>query len=311
MNTSLVKTTKQTKKQSKIPDKIFDIINYIVLGLFTIICIYPFYYLIINSISSNVLSGNGDIIFFPRQIQFNNYMQAFKIPGLLHAAFISVARTVLGTIFPVLVSAFLGFMFTQKKLWHRKFWYRFVIVTMYFNAGLIPWYIAMMNLGLLNNFSAYILPALIQPFNIILVKTYIESTPMALQEAALVDGAGLFTIFWRVILPIIKPILATVAIFCAVGQWNSFTDTIILMTNSDLNTLQSILYQYINQASTLASMLQGNSAATSSVINAATAQTATSVRMTVTVIVVLPILMVYPLFQKSFVKGIMIGSIKG
>ncbi len=307
MNTSLVKR----KKQTKIHDTIFDIINFIVLGLFTLICIYPFYYLIINTISSNVLSGNGDIIFFPREIQFNNYVQVLKIPGLMHAAFISVSRTVLGTIFPVLVSAFMGFMFTQKKLWKRKFWYRFVIITMYFNAGLIPWYIAMMNLGLLNNFSAYILPALVQPFNIILIKTYIESTPIALQEAAVIDGAGILTIFWRIILPITKPILATVAIFCAVGQWNSFTDTIILMTNTNLNTLQSILYQYINQTDTLASMLKGNSAVTSGVINAATTQTATSVRMTVTVIVVLPILMVYPLFQKSFVKGIMIGSIKG
>ncbi|HEY5582980.1 MAG TPA: carbohydrate ABC transporter permease [Ruminiclostridium sp.] len=307
MKTSAI--TKQKRKESQI--KIFDVINFIILGLFTLICIYPFYYLIINTISSNVLSGNGDIIFFPRQIQFSNYIQVIKIPGLMNAAYISVARTVLGTILPVLVSSFLGFMFTQKKMWNRKLWYRYVLITMYFNAGLIPWYITMMNLGLLNNFWAYILPALIQPFNIILTKTYIESTPITIQEAAVMDGAGILTIFWYIILPIIKPILATIAIFCAVGQWNSFMDTIILMTNQNLNTLQSILYKYINQADALASMLQGNNSISGNMIHAATTQTAGSVRMTVTVIVVLPILMVYPFFQRSFVKGIMLGSIKG
>jgi ABC-type glycerol-3-phosphate transport system permease component len=182
---------------------------------------------------------------------------------------------------------------------------------MYFNAGLIPWYITMMNLGLINNFLAYIVPALVQPFNIIMVKTYIESTPRALQDAAEIDGAGMFGIFWRIILPIITPILATIAIFCAVGQWNSFTDTLLLMTDQKLFTLQFILYQYMNQASSLASLIRSGQSINAGAIQAATMQTATSVRMTVTVLVVLPILLVYPFFQKSFIKGIMIGAIKG
>ena len=234
------------------------------------------------------------------------------ITGLGQSAIISVARTVLGTIGTLIGSSFLGFMFTQEKLWARKFWYRFTVATMYFSAGLIPWYLTMMNLKLTNNFLAYVLPAIVQPFNIILIKTYIENTPIALQEAAEIDGAGILRIYAQVVLPISMPILATVAIFAAVGQWNSFQDTLMLMTNQDLYTLQYTLYQYINQASSLAKLIQSTGGTINeSVISAATQQTPTSVRMTVSVVVVLPILLVYPIFQRFFVKGIMIGSVKG
>ena len=156
------------------------------------------------------------------------------------------------------------------------------------------------------------LPAIVQPFNIILIKTYIENTPIALLEAAEIDGAGILRIYAQVVLPISMPILATVAIFAAVGQWNSFQDTLMLMTNQDLYTLQYTLYQYINQASSLAKLIQSTGGTINeSVISAATQQTPTSVRMTVSVVVVLPILLVYPIFQRFFVKGIMIGSVKG
>ena len=196
-------------------------------------------------------------------------------------------------------------------MWKRKLWYRFVILTMYFNAGIIPWYITMKNLHLTNNFLAYVLPALVSPFNIILVKTYVESTPKELQDAAEIDGAGTLRVFASVVLPIIKPILATVAIFTAVGQWNSFQDTLLLMTDTKLHTLQFVLYQYINQASSLASLLTSNAGSEAIQQALSTAQTATSVRMTVTIIVVTPILLVYPFFQRFFVKGIMIGAVKG
>ena len=169
----------------------------------------------------------------------------------------------------------------------------------------------MNNLNLTNNFLAYIIPGIVQPFNIILVKTYVESTPKSLQEAAEIDGANIITVFMKVMIPLCKPILATVAIFSAVGNWNSFQDTLILMTDSKLYTLQFILYKYINQASSLANLIQNNSADMNSLIGSATGQTAASVRMTVSVIVVLPIILVYPVFQKFFVQGIMIGSVKG
>lgn len=293
-------------------ERVFLFFLYVFFLLFTLICVYPFYYLIINSISANDVSARGDVMFYPIGIHFQNYVDVMKIQGLGQAALISVGRTVLGTLCTIIGSSFLGFMFTQEKLWRRKFWYRFTVATMYFSAGLIPWYITMMNLHLTNNFLAYILPAIVQPFNIILIKTYIENTPASLQEAAEIDGAGVLRIYAQVIVPISMPVLATVAIFAAVGQWNAFQDTLMLMTDQDLYTLQYTLYQYINQASSLAHMIESTGGAISdSVITAATQQTPTSVRMTVSVVVVLPILLVYPIFQRFFVKGIMIGSVKG
>lgn len=293
-------------------DIAFNILNYTFFILFTIICVYPFYYILINTISDNTMSANGLIRFLPSGIHLDNYKQILKLGGIGQAALISVLRTVIGTVCTVLASGFLGYMLSQEKMWKRKFCYRFLIATMYFNAGLIPLYLTMKNLHLVNNFLVYIIPAIVQPFNIILVKTYTESIPKSLQEAAEIDGAGFMKIFWKVILPVSKPILATIAIFSAVGQWNSFQDTLIYVTDNKLYSLQYLLYTYINQANSLSTMIKNTTSATSlnmdSLMNQ---QTPTSIRMTVTAVVVIPILMVYPMFQKYFVKGIMIGSVKG
>lgn len=302
---------KKKKKHYSGSDVSFNIINYLIFGLFTLICVYPFYYLIINTISANDLSANGMINFLPKGLHLENYKQVLQLSGLGTAALVSLGRTVIGTACTVLASAFLGFMFTQEKMWGRKFLYRFIVITMYFNAGLIPMFITMKTLHLTNTFWVYVIPAIVQPFNIILVKTYVESIPKALQEAAEIDGAGIMRIFVKIILPACTPILATVAIFSAVGQWNSFQDTLIYITDQKLYSLQYLLYTYINQANSLAAMVKNNAGTAMNMAAIATQQTPTSIRMTVSVIVVLPILFVYPMFQRFFVKGIMIGSVKG
>lgn len=303
------KQVKNKIKKTK-TDIIFHIINYSVFALFTIICFYPFYYLIINSISANDLSANGLINIIPRNIHLKNYIEVSKLNGLGSAAFVSIARTVIGTACTVITSAFLGFMFTQQKMWHRRLWYRAVVITMYFSAGLIPMFMTMKALHLTNSFWVYIIPAIVQPFNIIMVKTFVESIPASLQEAAEVDGASVITRFFKIILPTSTPILATIAIWSAVGQWNSFQDTLIYITDQKLYSLQYLLYIFINQASSLASIAK-SSGNISSVSSLVTMQTPTSIRMTISVIVVLPILFIYPMFQKYFVKGIMIGAVKG
>ncbi len=311
MINSVVNSKKNTKIKSSTSDKVITVITYILFGLFALICVYPFYYIFINSISANDLSANGKIIFFPKGIQFHNYGDVFKIPGLWQAVKISIGRTVIGTAFTVGASAFLGFMFTQKDMWLRKFWYRFTVITMYFNAGIIPWYLTMKSLHLTNNFWGYVLPVIVSPFFIILVKTFVESIPAELQQAAEIDGAGLMTFFFKILLPVIRPILATIAIFAAVNQWNSFQDTLLLVTDSSLNTLQYILYQYINQATSLTTMMNLQSSGSAVMQTLAAKQTPTSIRMTVTIVVVAPIILIYPIFQRFFVKGIMIGAVKG
>ena len=302
---------KKHKRKRSLEDYVIDTITCIVYLFFTFICIYPFYYIFINTISANNLSERGKVLFWPIGIHFNNYISVLKIPGLFSALKISVARTVIGTFVTVFIAAFLGYMFTKESMWKRKFWYRFVVATMYFNAGIIPWYITMRNLHLTNNFWGYILPLAVSPFYIVLCKTFVESLPGELQDAAEIDGAGTLKIFFQIIAPLIKPILATVAIFTAVTQWNAFQDTLLLVTDKRLYTLQFTLYQYINQASSLKSLANSNASSAQMAASLAHAQTSTSIRMTVTIVVVAPIILIYPIFQRFFVKGIMIGAVKG
>jgi len=302
---------KGNKIKTSLSDRIISIITYIVYSFFAFVCAYPFYYIFINTISANNLSERGKVVLWPKQIHFDNYAEVLKIPDLFQAVKISVARTVIGTLFTVIIAAFLGYMFTREELWKRKFWYRFVVATMYFNAGIIPWYITMRNLNLTNNFWAYIFPVAVSPFYIVLCKTFVESIPKELQEAAEIDGAGTLRIFAQIIVPVIKPIIATVSIFAAVNQWNAFQDTLLLVTDKKLYTLQFTLYQYLNQASSLSAFVNSSSSTTNMAAALAKVQTATSIRMTVTIVVVAPIMLVYPFFQRFFVKGIMIGAVKG
>lgn len=302
---------KAVKYKVSAGDRIITAFTYAVYSVFAFVCAYPFYYIFINTISSNDLSQRGKVLFWPREVHFSNYKQVMQIPDLFSALKVSVGRTVIGTALTVVIAAFLGFMFTRETLWKRKLWYRMVAATMYFNAGIIPWFITMRNLHLTNNFWGYILPMAVQPFYIILCKTFVESVPRELQDAAEIDGAGTLRVFFSIIIPIIKPILATVAIFAAVAQWNAFQDTLLLVTDSKLYTLQFTLYQYINQASSLKALVNSTSSSANLAASLAHAQTATSIRMTVTIVVVTPIILVYPFFQRFFTKGIMIGAVKG
>jgi len=294
---------------SSFADKCFHTLNYLFFGLFTLICVFPFYYLFIQTISDNSLSASGAVTWYPKGIHFNNYVEVLKVKELPAAALVSVGRTVIGTVTTVIGSAFLGYLFTKRKMAGRVLWYRFVVITMYFNAGIIPWFIIMMNLNLTNNFWAYVLPSIVSPFYVILVKTFIESLPEALEESAEIDGAGTLTLFTRIIFPLIMPIAATIAIFSAVYQWNAFIDTVFLMTNSKYYTLQFVLYKYLNESNSLAAIIRSGQGMEN--VDLSKMQTATSIRTTVAMIVVLPILLVYPFFQRYFVKGIMIGAIKG
>ncbi|MDR3120373.1 MAG: carbohydrate ABC transporter permease [Clostridiales bacterium] len=291
-------------------DVIFNSVNYSLMAAFAIICILPFYYIFINTISDNTLSARGMIILTPRGIHFDNYSQILQISGLWNAITVSVARTVFGSLLTILGTTFLGYALSKQELWMRKIWYRFVIVTMYFNAGIIPWYINMKNLHLTNNFLAYIIPGIISPFSLVLFKTYVESIPASLEESADLDGAGYLTKYIFLILPLAKPIVATLIVFSAVGQWNSFTDTLFLMTNAKLFPLQYMLYQYLNESNALADSLR-QAAVSGEQVNLSALLTPSSVKMTVTMVVVLPILCIYPFFQKYFVNGIMIGAVKG
>lgn len=291
-------------------DVIFNIINYTVFILFAITCIFPFYYLFINTISDNELVSTGQITFLPRGLHLDNYISLFNVDGLVLSTFVSIARTVLGTVFNVLASAFIAYLLTKEEMWGQKHINRFFLITMYFNTGLIPAYLNMSKLGLTNNFWGYIIPGIVSAFNIILVKTYINSIPGELEESAMIDGAGYFKRFTAIIFPLCKPVLATIAIFTAVGHWNNFTDSMIYMSGKPkLYTLQYILYIYMNSSSNLGAMMESGGAIPETAIK----QTLNmrSMQYTVAMFTMIPILLVYPFMQRYFTKGILLGSVKG
>ena len=303
---------KKHKRKYKLTagDIIFNILNYGFFGIFTLSCIFPFYYIFINTISSRSAVARGEVLFYPIGLTLKNYLDILKVDDVFRAFGVSVARTLIGTILMVLATGFIGYLVTKEEMWHRKLWYRFLIITMYFNAGIIPWYMNMNMLGLTDHFVAYIIPGIVAPYNIILVKTYIESIPGELEESAFMDGAGYLTVFWKIVWPLSRPILATIAIFGAVGHWNSFTDSLILMQNTPgLYTLQHLLYNYLNQATNIgAAMNSGDSAAMAA---AAEMLNNKVIKYTVAMTSIIPILLVYPFMQRYFEKGIMLGAVKG
>lgn len=344
---------KKHKRQFKLKpsDVIFSILNYAFFIIFTLSCIFPFYYLFINTISDNDLVKKGAINFWPEGIHLGNYTSMIaldvnvlksSIEGITEpassnfianiiytvkaywgcftswltsndiiAAFgVSITRTVIGTVLMVVASAFVGYLVTKQEMWHRKFWYRFLVITMYFNAGLIPAYLNMSMLGLTNNFMAYIIPGIVAPYNIILVKTYIESIPAELEESAFMDGASYMTIFRKIIWPLSKPILATIFIFGAVGHWNSFTDSLIYMQGApEYYTLQHRLYTYLNQASNITAIANSTTGLSETMISSM--MNTKVIKYTVSMVTIIPILVVYPFMNKYFEKGIMLGAVKG
>lgn len=293
-------------RKETVGDKVFNVINITVFVILTFICIFPFYYLFINTISNNDLVGKNLITLWPQGIHFSNYIALKDVADFGNSVIVTVARTIIGTALMVLCSAFAGYLTTKKEMWKKSLWYRMIIITMYFNAGMIPWYMTMLGLGLTDNFLGYIIPGIVAPYNIILVKTYIESIPESLEESAKIDGAGPLRIFWDMILPLSKPILATIAVFGAVSNWNSLQDSLILMSNTPaLYTMQHRLWVYLNSSSNLAAAMQSGGAVTTGMLNSKV------IKYTISMVTIIPIMLVYPFMQRYFEEGIMLGAVKG
>lgn len=299
------------KYRTHFKDVIFNILNYTFYIVFAFSCIFPFYYLFINTISDNDLVRIGAITLIPKGIHFDNYTSLKKVNDLMQSLKVTVLRTLIGTFLMVISSGLVGFLVTKKEMWGRRIWYRFIVVTMYFNAGLIPWFLNMSMLGLTDNFLGYIIPGIVAPYNIILVKTYIESIPAEMEESAYMDGASYLTVFRKIIWPLSKPILATIAIFGAVNHWNSFQDSLILMQNdASLHTLQHRLYEYLNLTTNIGAVMTSGDTQISASTQAALLNSKT-IKYTVSMVTVMPILFVYPFMQRYFEKGIMLGAVKG
>jgi len=286
--------------------KVFDIVLTIVMAIIAIVTIYPFLNVLAISLNDAVDTVKGGIYIWPREFTLQNYKEIFegssKLPtGLL----ISVLRTVIGTLTGVLASAMVAFVISRREFVFNKFVTILFILTMYISGGLIPEYMLIKNLGLINNFAVYILPGLISAFNVIVIRSFIDGLPPALNESAMIDGANDFIVFTKIILPLCLPVIATVALFIAVGQWNSWFDTYLYARSNDgLTTLQYELMKVMGNASASSKVDPNNPVLKASNVNPE------SIKMAITMIATGPILLVYPFVQKYFVTGMTLGAVK-
>lgn len=281
-----------------------DILDWILLVVFVfliIITLYPFLNVLAISFNDPIDTMRNINMVIPRQFTTSNYVYIFKENNLIAPLLLSVLRTVLGAGLGVICTAMLAYVLSRKDFYFNKVFTLLFVVTMYVSGGLIPEYLLLMRtLGLGNNFLVYIIPGLIWVYNVILVRSFIEGLPIALQEAARVDGANDFIIWGRIILPLCKPVLATVGLFVAVGQWNAFMDTYLYA--KELPTLQYVLYQIMETAT-----IKVDPHAAEQMKNVVSPL---SVRMAITIVATVPILLVYPFLQKYFVGGMTVGAVK-
>ena len=295
---------KRHRKKSSKADIAFTVFNSIFMILFVIITLYPVLNTLAISLNDDTDALRGGIHLFPRKFTWKNYTTVLEKNNLITGAVITVARTVLGTLTALLANAILAFIVSRPRFMFRKQLSLFWVITMYVNGGLIPTFILFKGLGLTNSFWVYIIPGMLSAFNMLVIRTYMNGLPDSLVESAQLDGAGYTTIFIKIISPLCKPVYATVALFVAVGQWNSWFDAMLYNRMSgEYTTLQYELMK-------LLSSVTQTGATAESMKNAVGAVTPASVRAAATIITMLPIICIYPFLQKYFVTGLTLGGVK-
>ncbi len=291
-------------RKSNSTDTLFDIFLTVVLLAAGITTLYPFINVLAISLNDAVDAARGGIYLWPREFTLRNYFEVFKYPDLANSFVVSVIRTVAGSCTCVISVTMLAYVLSRKDFSGRKVITVLFLITMYIDGGMVPNYLLVKSLHLYNNFLVYILPGLVGVFYILIVRTFIESLGTTLQESVMIDGGNDFVIFTRIIFPLCSPVIATVALYSAVGQWNSWFDTYIYTDGGQwFSTLQYQLMKIL-QNTTL------NGAITHIDKDNAPKVSPESIRMTITIIATVPILVVYPFLQKYFVKGMMIGAVK-
>lgn len=287
---------------------LFDIALAILMLFVLVLTLYPFLNILAISLNNAVDTVKGGIHIWPREFTFANYIEIFgNNDQLLQAFFMSVLRTVVGTITGIIASAMLAYTLSRRDFVFNKPIGFLLVITMFVSGGLIPDYMLIRQLGLINEFAVYILPMLISAFNVIIIRSFMDNLPPALEESAKIDGASDFTIFVKIIMPLCMPVIATIALFIAVGQWNSWFDTYLYARgNANLTTLQYELMKVMDSAGSMG----GGNVTSQNAQYIADQTNPTSIKMAITIIATVPILLVYPFLQKYFVTGLTLGAVK-
>lgn len=293
------------KRPLSLENAAFSTVIFVVCAAVCLLMAYPFYYLIIYSISDPAKISPGFML-LPKGVNLVAYADIISEQKIPHAFLITLLRSLAGPLILLGVTSMAAYAMSKRDLLGHKWLSRYIVFTMYVSAGLIPTYQLIYGIGLAHSFWVYILPGVMDVFSFILIRTYMENIPPALEESAMIDGAGYFPTFARIIFPMCQPIIATVALFAIVSQWNAYTDTMFYnATDAELHTLSYVLMQYMKSSSVSLETAQRNAA-----VRAVKPNTQ-MIKMAITTITMLPIICVYPALQKYFVKGIMIGAIKG
>ncbi len=299
-------------RKKQISDWVFDIINVFIMLLLVVVTLYPF----INSAAISFNDANdttrGGLTFYPRVPTLRNYELIFQNPKVYNAYFITIMRTLIGTITALIFTSALAFGMAHANLKGRRFYTILCLIPMYFGGGLIPFYFLIRSLGMMNTFWVYVIPGFVGIFNMIIMRTYFQGIPLALEESARIDGANYLTVFWKIILPISSPIVATIALFVGVGQWNAWFDAAMFVTKQQLKPMQTVLLSIISEArfaETMAALATG--AVDMGNIGHGVKVNVRSITMATMLVTIIPIILTYPFLQRYFVKGIMIGSLKG
>lgn len=286
-------------------EKIFDKVNLTIMILFCLMIIYPIWNTVVISLNDGTDAMQGGLYWWPRVFSFESYKTVLETPGIFKAFGITLAKTVIGVVTHVLFTAMIAYGLSKRELAGRKLYLTIGVITMFFNGGLIPNYLLIRNLGLLDNFMVYIIPALFSFFDLIIFQSFFRELPASLEESAFIDGANEVQIFLKIILPLSMPVIATIALFNGVYQWNDFFTGVIYINNADLQPIQTFLYKVIVQSSS-SQMIAAMPAAVAGMAKTTTE----SIKLATMVIATLPIVLVYPFLQKYFVKGMLLGSVK-
>ena len=289
-------------KQS-VGEKIFGVFNVIFLAVIAILCLYPFLYTVSISLSSAAEASRDGLHLFPREISLTSYKMVLSDPNIVNGYINSIIRTVLGTFLTVTASCIAAYPLARREMPHRALITFIIVFTMLFGGGMVPGYLLIKNLGFINTIWALVIPGMLGAFNIIIVKNFFQSLPESLIESARMDGAGEWRILFQIYIPLSKPVLATVALWSAVGHWNAWFDALLYITDDRKQVLQTFLQRIVIESGT---QMMELGITDTSVLQF----TGETIKAATIIVSILPIICVYPFVQKYFVKGIMLGGVK-
>lgn len=290
--------------------KIFTAFNWLFMIALMVVCIFPYLHTLAKSLNDGYDTMLGGITIYPRKLTFRNFETLFSDVKMYNAAIVTVSRVVIGTVASIAVQFAAAYALSKKYLLGRNKILMFLAIPMFFNGGMIAQYLLYVKTGLLNNFLVYILPGLFSYYNMIVFKSFIDSSvPESLCEAASLDGAHEFRILWQIVFPLCKPVLATVALWLAVGHWNSWTDTMYYVTKEHLFTLQYKLMEIVRESERLKALIQ-EAALAGEELGQDVKTTPESLVSAQVIITTIPIIILYPFLQKYFVKGVTLGAVK-